>query len=424
MAEVAPGAQHPGDGAGPNNNNNNIPGGGINNNGIDNIGGDITNNTNNNSNVGGGGAGGGAQGSAQKEHKNMESISYSAAKVVGNGSFGVVFQATVCETGEIVAIKKVLQDRRFKNRELQIMRSLDHPNVVSLKHCFYSSGDGNDDDVYLNLVLEFVPETVYRISKHYSKLKKPMPSIYVKLYMFQLLRSLAYIHSLGICHRDIKPQNLLLDPSAHILKLCDFGSAKRLEKGEPNISYICSRYYRAPELIFGATEYSTAIDVWSAGCVMAELLLGHPLFPGDSGVDQLVAIIKILGTPSKEEIRAMNPEYKEFKFPQIAPIEWARVFRNRADDLAIDMISKLLVYDPTHRYHPYDALAHPYFDELRDPTAQLLNSKPLPPLFNFSEQEVKSCGDKLVKIVPSDVYQELIVKHGIHPGGSENPAQG
>jgi glycogen synthase kinase 3 beta len=129
----------------------------------------------------------------------------------------------------------------------------------------------------------------------------------VKLYMYQLLRSLAYIHSVGICHRDIKPQNLLLNPTTGILKLCDFGSAKILVSGEPNVSYICSRYYRAPELIFGATNYTTNIDIWSTGCVMAELMLGQPLFPGESGIDQLVEIIKVLGTPTREQIRTMNP---------------------------------------------------------------------------------------------------------------------
>ena len=113
--------------------------------------------------------------------------------------------------------------------------------------------------MYLNLVLEYVPETVYRASRHYAKLKQPMPMLQVKLYMYQLLRSLAYIHSVGICHRDIKPQNLLLNPATGVLKLCDFGSAKILVAGEPNVSYICSRYYRAPELIFGATNYTTNI---------------------------------------------------------------------------------------------------------------------------------------------------------------------
>lgn len=94
-------------------------------------------------------------------------------------------------------------------------------------------------------------------------------------------------------YRDIKPHNLLVDPVRHILKLCDFGSAKAFVKGEPNVAYICSRFYRAPELILGATDYTTAIDVWSAGCVFAELLTGHPIFPGISGVDQLVEIIKV-----------------------------------------------------------------------------------------------------------------------------------
>lgn len=112
-----------------------------------------------------------------------------------------------------------------------------------------------------------------------------MPFILVKLYTYQICRALASLHGKGICHRDIKPQNLLVDPSSHVLKVCDFGSAKVLQKGEPNIAYICSRYYRAPELIFGATVYTTAIDMWSVGCVMAELLTGTPLFPGDNGVD-------------------------------------------------------------------------------------------------------------------------------------------
>src|SRR5882762_9222549 len=138
------------------------------------------------------------------------------------------------------------------------------------------------DEVYLNLVLEYVPETVYRASRHYAKLKQPMPMLQVKLYMYQLLRSLAYIHSVGICHRDIKPQNLLLNPATGVLRLCDFGSAKILVSGEPNVSYISSRHYRAPELIFGATNYTTNIDIWSTGCVTAELMLGEPLFPGEN----------------------------------------------------------------------------------------------------------------------------------------------
>ena len=222
-----------------------------------------------------------------------------------------------------VAIKKVLQDKRFKNRELQIMKMLDHTNVTTLLHYFYTEGE-KAEETYLNLVMDFVPQTVYSMSRQYAKAKKAFPTLFMKLYTYQLCRSLAYIHSLGVCHRDIKPQNLLVHPETHMLKLCDFGSAKILVKGEPNVSYICSRYYRAPELIFGATDYTCCIDVWSAGCVLAELLLGVPLFPGESGVDQLVEIIKVLGTPSLDEIQQMHQNYSEYKFPQVKPHPWSK----------------------------------------------------------------------------------------------------
>ncbi|KAL9676406.1 hypothetical protein QQ045_004620 [Rhodiola kirilowii] len=284
-----------------------------------------------------------------KNGQPKQTISYMAERAVGQGSFGVVFQAKCLETGETVAIKKVLQDKRYKNRELQTMRLLDHPNVVSLKHCFFSTTDKNE--LYLNLVLEYVPETVHRVIKHYTKMNQRMPLIYVKLYMYQICRALAYIHgTIGVCHRDIKPQNLLVNPHTHQLKLCDFGSAKVLVRGEPNISYICSRYYRAPELIFGATEYTTAIDIWSAGCVLAEFLLGQPLFPGDSGVDQLVEVIKVvLGTPTREEIKCMNPNYTEFKFPQIKAHPWHKIFHKRMPPEAVDLVSRLLQYSPNLR---------------------------------------------------------------------------
>jgi serine/threonine protein kinase len=340
-----------------------------------------------------------------------ESISYSAARVIGNGSFGVVFLATQRESGSVVAIKKVLQDKRYKNRELQIMRMLDHTNIVQLKHCFYSCGE-KQDEVYLNLVLEYVPETVYRISRHYSKVKTSIPAIFIKLYVYQLLRSLAYLHGRNVTHRDIKPQNLLLDPATQVLKLCDFGSAKILVPNEPNISYICSRYYRAPELIFGATDYLPAIDIWSTGCVMAELMLGHPLFPGESGVDQLVEIIKVLGTPSKAEIMSMNRNYTEFKFPQIKAHPWQKVFRIRTTPDAIDLVSKMLQYSPTERLKPMEGLAHEYFDELRSSTCRLPNGKPLPPLFDFSEPEFKAAGPLAEKILPSSLFEDLASKYG------------
>lgn len=338
-----------------------------------------------------------------------QTISYSAERIIGNGSFGVVFQAAVVETGEVVAIKKVLQDKRFKNRELQIMRQLvkdPHSNIVGLKHCFYSQGE-KPDELYLNLVLEYVPETVYSISRQHSKAKIALPLLYVKLYLYQLSRALSHIHSLGICHRDIKPQNLLVNPETQQLKLCDFGSAKALVKGEPNVAYICSRYYRAPELIFGSTDYTTAIDVWSQGCVGAELLLGQPLFPGDSGVDQLVEIIKVLGTPTREEISSMNSNYTEFKFPQIKACQWRKVFRSKTPEDAMDFIASTLAYAPEERVKPLDGCAHPFFDELRNPSTKLPTGKELPPMFDFTQHELNSSPDILRKLIPDHLRNQM-----------------
>uniref|UniRef100_M4FGM3 non-specific serine/threonine protein kinase n=1 Tax=Brassica campestris TaxID=3711 RepID=M4FGM3_BRACM len=309
-----------------------------------------------------------------------QTISYMAERAVGQGAFGVVFQAKCLETGETVAIKKVLQDRRYKNRELQTMRLLDHPNVVSLKHCFFSTTD--KDELYLNLALEYVPETVHHVINHYSNLNQRMPLVYAKVYTYQIFRSLSYIHRcIGVCHRDIKPQNLLVNPHTHQVKLCDFGSAKVLVKGEPNISYICSRYYRAPELIFGATEYTTAIDVWSAGCVLAELLLGQ-----------------VLGTPTREEIKCMNPNYTDFKFPQIKAHPWHKVFHKGMPPEAVDLVSRLLQYSPNLRFTAIDVLVHPFFDELRDPNGSLF-----PPLFNFKPHELQG--------VPLEMVAKLVPEH-------------
>ncbi|EDX15117.1 putative glycogen synthase kinase-3 homolog [Drosophila simulans] len=330
----------------------------------------------------------------------MTEISYTDAKVVGNGSFGVVFQAKMVPSNEMVAIKKVLQDRRFKNRELQIMRKLRHDNIITLKWFFFSSGEKRDE-VYLNLVMEFLPETLYKVERQYARAKQTLPVNFVRLYMYQLLRSMGYLHSLGFCHRDIKPQNMLLDSETGVLKLCDFGSAKQLISGEPNVSYICSRYYRAPELIFGSTDYTTKIDMWSAGCVMSELLLGQLIFPGDSGVDQIVEIVKVMGTPTSEQLHDMNPHYKQFKLPQLKPHPWSKVFRIRTPAEAIDLVSKMLIYSPNARVSPLMGCAHPFFDELRqDPHQQLPNGRSLPPLFNFTDYEKTIEPDTMPLLLP------------------------
>lgn len=232
--------------------------------------------------------------------------------------------------------------------------------------------------------MDFVPDNLYHVVRSYTKAGQHLPPIFVKIYLYQMMRSLAYIHALGICHRDIKPQNILVNPETHLVVLIDFGSAKMLIPSEPNVAYICSRYYRAPELIFGATQYTCAIDIWSMGCVFAEMMLGRPLFPGESSVDQLVEIIKILGTPTKEQIQSMNPGYEESKFPNIKCQPWANVFKRAIPEDALSLLSSMLVYVPSKRITAIDSLCHPYFDELRSPTLKLPNGVPIPALFNFT----------------------------------------
>ena len=303
-----------------------------------------------------------------QQEEALEKGKFSVVSIIGHGTFGVVYRAKDEKTGEIFAIKRVFQDKKYKNRELDILKELNHPNIIRLKHFFYTKGEkeGNEPEIFLNCVMDYLPQTLSRILSINYQSRKQLDPFIAKLYAYQMLLSIKYIHSIGITHRDIKPQNILVDQKTNIIKLCDFGSAKKLIQGQKSLAYICSRYYRAPELIFGATNYDSQIDVWSMGCVIAELVLGRPLFPGSSPSDQLVEIIKILGTPTKEDILSMNPQFQEQKFPAIKPTPWEKVFRNRKiPKHFIDLISKLLVFNPTVRLTAQKALEHTYFDEIK-----------------------------------------------------------
>ena len=131
-----------------------------------------------------------------------------------------------------------------------------------------------NDEIYLNIVFEYYPYTVKSMMKYYKDNRQKLPTLLVKLYAYQLLRGLSNIHAGGYCHRDLKPANLLINPETHRLVICDFGSAKPLKQNERNTTYICSRWYRAPELIFGDPHYTNAIDIWSAACIIMEMLIG------------------------------------------------------------------------------------------------------------------------------------------------------
>ena len=272
-------------------------------------------------------------------------------------------------------------------------------NIVEMKDHFFTKGAHKEK--YSNIVMEYLPTTVHRVIKHFNDVRQPMPLLLVKLYAFQMFKALAFIHSLGCCHRDIKPSNLLVDPNkAHTLKICDFGSVVRLLKGEKHSSYICSRYYRAPELIFGSTEYNTKIDIWSAGCVIVEMLIGQPIFPGESGVDQLVEIMKVLGSPDQAEVEKMNKNYVDvdFKFEVVPVHGWKPYMRKNMEKKelgeTIDLLNQIFVWIPDQRIEPFKALMMPFFEELRDENTVLPNGDPLPDIFKFSPEDLNGLGDE------------------------------
>ena len=286
---------------------------------------------------------------------------YQLEKVVGNGAFGIVWRAR-CDDGDVVAIKKVMLDRRYHNRELQMMKVMEHENVVRLRHYFEKAGR-KKDETFLYLVMDYLPETIRSVALKHHKRAKRFHVDHIKAYLWQTFRALEYIHARRICHRDIKPDNLLCDPSSLKARLCDFGCSKVLVKGQPNVSYICSRYYRAPELMFGATEYSVSVDVWSVGTILMELLLGHLPFQGqDSTQQHLVEIMKLLGTPTDRDLQAMRATCCADDLPKLKPYPWERVFPANTPPEAVDLAQRLLRYDPDERLTSSMALAHPFFD--------------------------------------------------------------
>lgn len=323
---------------------------------------------------------------------------YNWQKIVGQGTFGVVYKAQDKETDKLVAIKKVFQDPNYRNREFTIVKELNHPNNIKVYNYFFTKGEENAEENYLNLVMDYIPETMYRVLRYYAKMKMAFPDALGKIYSYQMFRSQAYIHGLGICHRDIKPQNVLVDTISHRVVMCDFGSAKKLNPGETSVAYICSRYYRAPELILGEEQYCSDIDIWSIGCVIAEMFIGEPIFPGVSSKDQLLKIMQLMGTPTPAEVQAMCRKSKA-KLPDIQGIGLKKKLKSGTNPLAIDLLQKLFVYNPKKRLKPLQALMHPYFDDLRGQKLTI-NGKGITDLFNFTKVELQSEPEQINKLVP------------------------
>jgi len=290
---------------------------------------------------------------------------YQKIEKVGEGTYGVVYKAKDVNSGQIVALKKIRLEAEDEGvpstaiREISLLKELKDDNIVRLLDIVHA-------DQKLYLVFEFLDVDLKRYIETGNQNRTPISLQIVKKFTYQLNAGLLYCHSHRILHRDLKPQNLLIDKRDN-LKLADFGLARAF--GIPMRTYtheVVTLWYRAPEVLLGSRHYSTAIDMWSVGCIFAEMAMqGAPLFPGDSEIDQIFKIFRILGTPNEEVWPSVSslPDYKP-TFPQWSRQDVAR-FVSTLDEVAIDMLKRTLTYDSAKRISAKRALAHPYFADYK-----------------------------------------------------------
>ncbi|KAI3880355.1 hypothetical protein MKW92_044160 [Papaver armeniacum] len=305
---------------------------------------------------------------------------YKVEEVIGKGSYGVVASAYDTHTGEKVAIKKIndifehVSDATRILREIKLLRILRHPDIVEIKHILLPPSRREFKDIYV--VFELMESDLHQVIKANDDLT---PEHY-QFFLYQLLRGMKYIHTANVFHRDLKPKNILANADCK-LKICDFGLARVAFNDAPTAifwtDYVATRWYRAPELCGSFfSKYTPAIDIWSIGCIFAEILTGKPLFPGKNVVHQLDLMTDLLGTPSGDAIaRVRNEKARRYLsgMRRKKPIPFSHKFPN-ADPLALRLLEKMLAFEPKDRPNAEEALADPYFRGLakveREPSAQ------------------------------------------------------
>jgi len=291
------------------------------------------------------------------EHAAMEK--YQKIEKIGEGTYGVVYKAKNRVTSELVALKKIRLEAEDEGipstaiREISILKELQHPNIVRLHDVIHT-------EKKLTLVFEYLDQDL----KKYLDASEGLDAHQIKSSLYQLLRGVAFCHDRRVLHRDLKPQNLLINKEGE-LKLADFGLARAF--GIPVRSYtheVVTLWYRAPDVLMGSRKYSTPVDIWSVGCIFGEMASGRPLFPGTSDQDQLLRIFRILGTPTEESWPTMVdlPEYKP-DFPQFEPQPLSKI-APKLDQVGWDLLSSMLRYEPQQRISAKAAMQHPYFDDL------------------------------------------------------------
>jgi mitogen-activated protein kinase 1/3 len=293
---------------------------------------------------------------------------YEYIKQIGHGAYGVVCSALDHSIKHKVAIKKVpkafedLIDAKRIVREIKLLKFFDHENIIGLVDVQRPPARAGYDDIYI--ITDLMETDMHRVI--YSR--QDLTDDHCQYFMYQLLRGCLYIHSSAIIHRDLKPSNLLLNKNCD-LKVCDFGLARGYKETTSTLTeYVVTRWYRAPEVILNASHYTNALDVWSIGCIFAELLGRAPLFPGDDYLDQIKRTIAVLGTPTHEDMAFIGNELARKyirKLPKRSKQSWASLFP-KANPVALNLLGKMLIFNPEKRYTVKQCLKHPYFEGLHN----------------------------------------------------------
>ncbi|KPA73545.1 putative Mitogen activated protein kinase putativeprotein kinase [Leptomonas pyrrhocoris] len=298
---------------------------------------------------------------------------YELVTQIGDGTFGSVAKAVLKKTGQLVAIKKMKQkfytwEECVKLPEVDIVRRIHgHPNVVKLREVIRENNE-------LFFVFEYMDGDLLGVIKKAKQAGNSsngqatpyIPYPQIKSFMRQMLQALAYIHKRGYFHRDLKPENLLIrkEPTGEeVLKLADFGLVKEIRSRPPFTDYVSTRWYRAPELLLQDRFYSSPVDLWAAGCIMAELITTRPLFPGTNEVDQLFKIMSVLDSPTEKTWAGGIHLAKKIRytFPTITGTGLAKVLPSHTPAVVIDLLSQMLTYDPKLRPTAEQCLQHPFF---------------------------------------------------------------
>nr|XP_018902011.1 PREDICTED: mitogen-activated protein kinase 14B-like isoform X2 [Bemisia tabaci] len=323
---------------------------------------------------------------------------YQMLTPVGSGAYGQVCSAVDSQTGRKVAIKKLA--RPFQSavhakrtyRELRLLKHMDHENVIGLLDIFHPSTSPNDfNQVYL--VTHLMGADLNNIIR-----TQKLSDDHVQFLVYQILRGLKYIHSAGIIHRDLKPSNIAVNEDCE-LKILDFGLARPTEN--EMTGYVATRWYRAPEIMLNWMHYNQTVDIWSVGCIMAELITGRTLFPGTDHIDQLTRVLVLCGTPSEDTFQKISSqEARSYiqSLPNLKKKDFKQVFKG-ANPLAIDLLELMLELDADKRITAEKALAHPYLSKYADP-----EDEPTSPPYDQSFEESDLPVEKWKELV----YEEVL----------------